>query len=248
MTEMSFVCRLQAFAMTWVNHTRVFQYYMHYIEDVRWLRYVVHTPLLQTSCSVWKLEETVFSWKFTKVLITKYNQIDFYLIFVSTWQEFITNHPIFFFPPSIQGHGPFSHVFDGMFNPQADPNGEKWEVRKKNISFSLCEMGRSSHSKNWNIYENTEKNGNGPAIILLFFWSHWLLEALQNFISTHFEHFLYFTWPIDKYILTEYAHLWIMWEVPGGNPKSIQNKYRFTELAPLWLKTENLKQTVSVQS
>ncbi|XP_039460261.1 deoxynucleoside triphosphate triphosphohydrolase SAMHD1-like [Oreochromis aureus] len=34
------------------------------------------------------------------------------------------------------GHGPFSHVFDGMFNPQADPSGEKWEwearVPKKN--------------------------------------------------------------------------------------------------------------------
>lgn len=30
----------------------VFQYYMHYIEDVRWLHHVVHAPLLQTSCSV----------------------------------------------------------------------------------------------------------------------------------------------------------------------------------------------------
>lgn len=91
----------------------VFQYYMHYIEDVRWLHHVVHAPLLQTSCSVWKLEETVFSWKFTKVLITKYNQIGFYLIFVSAWQEFITSHPIWsshihlFFPLQFKVTGPF---------------------------------------------------------------------------------------------------------------------------------------------
>uniref|UniRef100_A0A3B4EVT3 HD/PDEase domain-containing protein n=1 Tax=Pundamilia nyererei TaxID=303518 RepID=A0A3B4EVT3_9CICH len=31
------------------------------------------------------------------------------------------------------GHGPFSHVFDGMFNPQADPNGEKWEHEDASI-------------------------------------------------------------------------------------------------------------------
>lgn len=215
----------------------VFPYYLHYIEDVRWLCHVVHTPLLQTSCSVWKLEETVFSWKFTKVLVTKYNQIDFYLIFFLvpdrnlsqiTQSEVHTHSP--FFPPSIQGHGPFSHVFDGMFNPQADPNGEKWEVRKKNISFSLCEMGRSSHSKNWNIYKNTEKNGNGPAIIFAVF-----LVSLT-------------TWSTTKLYFHTLWALSLLWEVTGGNPKSIQNKYRFTELAPLWLKTENLKQTVSVQS
>uniref|UniRef100_A0A669D3Q2 Deoxynucleoside triphosphate triphosphohydrolase SAMHD1-like n=1 Tax=Oreochromis niloticus TaxID=8128 RepID=A0A669D3Q2_ORENI len=31
------------------------------------------------------------------------------------------------------GHGPFSHVFDGMFNPQADPKGEKWEHEDASI-------------------------------------------------------------------------------------------------------------------
>ncbi|XP_039460174.1 deoxynucleoside triphosphate triphosphohydrolase SAMHD1-like [Oreochromis aureus] len=31
------------------------------------------------------------------------------------------------------GHGPFSHVFDGMFNPQADPSGEKWEHEDASI-------------------------------------------------------------------------------------------------------------------
>ncbi|XP_063321085.2 deoxynucleoside triphosphate triphosphohydrolase SAMHD1-like [Pelmatolapia mariae] len=31
------------------------------------------------------------------------------------------------------GHEPFSHVFDGMFNLQADPNGEKWEHEDASI-------------------------------------------------------------------------------------------------------------------